>query len=163
MPIDNLKATLSTSQIASLQISYAYSSTIKWSNFPDAICGNRIGLILSGLSTTQKSAVLALLQGVSGTYSNEGYDELVQLLAADNYLGGNDYGESYYHICILGTPATSGTFEIYFGGHHAQLSNTYTNGSLAGSTPSFKGVEPCTYGTSVSFSKAVNGSSTVNT
>lgn len=158
--IDNLKASLSSSQIASLQIGYAYSSMIKWSNFPDAIYGDRIGLILNGLTTTQKSAVLALLQGITGTDSNEGYDELVQLLAADNYLGGSDYGENYYHICILGTPAASGTFEIYFGGHHTQLSNTYINGSLVGATPSFRAVEPCTYSTSLSFSKSVNGSST---
>ena len=158
--IDNVKATLSSSQISSMQISYTLASAEKWSNFPDAIYGNRIGLKLSGLSTTQKTAILALLQAVSGSGSNEGYDELVQLLAADNYLGGSDYGESNYHICILGTPSTSGTFEIYFGGHHTQLSNTYINGTLVGGTPSFRGVEPCTYGTSTSFSAAVNSSST---
>lgn len=158
--IDNVKATLSSSQISSMQISYTLASAEKWSNFPDAIYGNRIGLKLSGLSTTQKTAILALLQAVSGSGSNEGYDELVQLLAADNYLGGSDYGESNYHICILGTPSASGTFEIYFGGHHTQLSNTYINGTLVGGTPSFRGVEPCTYGTSTSFSAAVNSSST---
>lgn len=157
---DALKASLTSTQIASLQISYAYASIIKWSNFPDAIYGNRVGLKLSGLTTAQKTLVLALLQEISGSTSNEGYEELVQLLAADNYLGGNDYGEAYYHIAILGTPASTGTFEIYFGGHHTQLSNTYINGSLVGATPSFRGVEPCTYGTSLSFSKAVNGSST---
>ncbi|MBA0882179.1 DUF3500 domain-containing protein [Flavobacterium undicola] len=157
---DALKASLTSTQIASLQISYAYASIIKWSNFPDGIYGNRVGLKLSGLTTAQKTLVLALLQEISGSTSNEGYEELVQLLAADNYLGGSDYGEAYYHIAILGTPASTGTFEIYFGGHHTQLSNTYINGSLVGATPSFRGVEPCTYSTSLSFSKAVNGSST---
>lgn len=157
---DALKASLTSSQIASLQISYAYTSIIKWSNFPDAIYGNRVGLKLSGLTTAQKTLVLALLQEISGATSNEGYEELLQLLAADNYLGGNDYGEGNYHIAFLGTPASTGTFEIYFGGHHTQLSNTYINGSLVGATPSFRAVEPCTYGTSLSFSKAVNSSST---
>ncbi|TRX35400.1 DUF3500 domain-containing protein [Flavobacterium restrictum] len=157
---DALKASLTSTQVAAMQISYAYASIIKWSNFPDAIYGNRVGLKLSGLTTAQKTLVLALLQEISGSTSNEGYEELVQLLAADNYLGGSDYGEAYYHIAILGTPASTGTFEIYFGGHHTQLSNTYVNGSLVGATPSFRGVEPCTYGTSLSFSKAVNSSST---
>lgn len=154
--IDNLKASLSSSQLSSLQVSYAYSSAIRWSNFPDAIYGNRIGLKFSEMSTTQIALADSLLKAVSGTGTNEGFSELMQLLAADNYLsingGGSDYGQGNFHICILGTPSSSGTFEIYFGGHHTQLSNTYVNGTLVGGTPSFRGVEPCSYAAGTSFS-----------
>jgi len=153
--IDNLEASLSSSQLASLQISYAFSSAIKWSNFPDAIYGNRIGLKFSEMSSTQIALADSLLKAITGTSTNEGFNELMQLLAADNYLnangGGSDYGQGNFHICILGTPSTSGTFEIYFGGHHTQVSNTYINGVLAGGTPSFRGVEPCSYSAGTSF------------
>lgn len=68
------------------------------------------------------------------------------MLNADEYLeangGGADYGAANYYIALLGTPATTGTFEIQFGGHHTAFANTYTNGVLTGATPSFRGVEP---------------------
>jgi hypothetical protein len=154
--ISSLEASLSSTQLASLQISYAYSYAIRWSNFPDAIYGNRIGLTFADMSTAQIALADSLLKAVSGTSANEGFSELMQLLAADNYLsangGGTDYGQANFHICILGTPSTSGTFEIYFGGHHTQLSNTYINGTLAGGTPSFRGVEPCGYSAGTTFS-----------
>jgi len=90
----------------------------------------------------------ALLKEVSGTASNEGWDELQQLLNADEYLkangGGSDYGSANYYIAFLGTPATTGTFEIQYGGHHTAFANTYKDGVLTGATPSFRGVEPFT-------------------
>jgi hypothetical protein len=83
---------------------------------------------------------------VAGSDSNEGWNELQELLNADEYLkengGGSDYGAANYYIAFLGTPATTGTFEIQFGGHHMAFANTYTDGVLAGATPSFRGVEP---------------------
>lgn len=161
--ISSLEASLSSTQLASLQVSYAYSYAIRWSNFPDAIYGNRIGLTFGDMSTAQIALADSLLKAVSGTSANEGFSELMQLLAADNYLsangGGTDYGQANFHICILGTPSTSGTFEIYFGGHHTQLSNTYINGALVGGTPSFRGVEPCSYSAGTSFT--YNGTSIV--
>ncbi|WP_343674249.1 DUF3500 domain-containing protein [Chitinophaga sp.] len=154
--ISSLESSVTSTQLASLQISYAYSYAIRWSNFPDAIYGNRIGLKFSDMTTAQIALADSLLKAVSGVSDNEGFSELMQLLAADNYLnangGGSDYGQGNFHICILGTPSTSGTFEVYFGGHHTQLSNTYINGTLVGGTPSFRGVEPCAYSAGTSFS-----------
>ena len=68
------------------------------------------------------------------------------MLNADDYLaangGGSDYGSGNYFIAFLGTPSDTGTWELQFGGHHLAFANTYTDGVLAGATPSFRGVEP---------------------
>lgn len=56
--------------------------------------------------------------------------------------GGSAYGRTGYYIAFLGSPADTGTWELQFGGHHLAVANTYTNGALAGATPSFRGIEP---------------------
>lgn len=143
---DAFKAQLTSSQISQMQLSYSTTSAKKWSNFPEAIYGQRVGLDFGSMTSTQIQYAKALLKAVAGTSENEGWDELQQLLNADEYLaengGGSDYGAANYFIALLGTPATSGTFEIYFGGHHTAFANTYTDGVLVGATPSFRGVEP---------------------
>ena len=45
-------------------------------------------------------------------------------------------------LAFLGTPAKTGTWELYYGGHHFAFSNTYSDGKLIGATPSFRGIEP---------------------
>jgi Protein of unknown function (DUF3500) len=106
----------------------------------------RVGLQTSSLSDEQWTALQALLAAATGSAENEGYDEVIQHLLADDYLadngGGDDYGQRNFFIAFLGTPATTGTWELQFGGHHLAIANTYTNGKLAGATPSFRGIEP---------------------
>ena len=139
-------ATLTDGQRASLYQEYTLANAEAWSNLPQALSKNRIGLQLSSLDATQLAALGVLLQAVSGSTAGEGYDEIQQLLAADNYLaangGGSDYGSGNYFIAFLGTPSDTGTWELQFGGHHLAFANTYTDGVLAGATPSFRGVEP---------------------
>jgi len=143
---DAFKAQLSSSQLASVQLDYSVSNAEKWSNFPEAIYRQRIGLNFGSMTKTQIQYAKALLKEVAGTTDNEGWDELQQLLNADQYLnangGGNDYGAANYYIAFLGAPSATGTFEIQFGGHHTAFANTYENGVLVGATPSFRGVEP---------------------
>jgi hypothetical protein len=143
---DAFKAKLTSDQLAIVQRSYTITEAKKWSNFPEAIYKQRIGLDFGSMTSTQIQYAKALIKEVAGTTTNEGWDEIQQLLNADEYLGdnggGNDYGADHYYIALLGTPAATGTFEIQFGGHHLALANTYTNGVLAGATPSFRGVEP---------------------
>lgn len=143
---DAFKAQLSSSQIATLQRSYSKAEAQKWSNFPASIYSQRVGLRFGDLTTTQIQYAKALIKAAAGTASNEGWDELQQLLNADEYLnangGGSGYGAANYYIALLGTPATSGTFEIQYGGHHTAFANTYKDGVLVGGTPSFRGVEP---------------------
>lgn len=136
--------TLSTSQLEDAQLTYSVSTAQEWSNLP---VGNvpRPGIGLEDLSTTQLAAAKALLVAASGETENEGYDEMMQTLNADDYLnnvGGNGYGSGLYYLAILGTPSSSGTWEVMFGGHHYAFGNTYTDGELVAGTPSFRGIEP---------------------
>jgi hypothetical protein len=139
-------ATLTADQLASLNQEYTLDNAEAWSNLPQALSRNRVGLQLSDLSAEQLTALGTLLQTASGTTAGEGYDEIQQLLNADDYLaangGGSDYGSGNYYIAFLGTPSDSGTWELQFGGHHLAFANTYIDGALVGATPSFRGVEP---------------------
>lgn len=145
---DALKAKLNAAQLASLQRSYSLSEAKRWSNLPQGLVrdAGRVGLSFGEMTTEQIQYAKALLVAVTGSGSNEGWEEIQQLLNADEYLqangGGPSYGAQNYYLAFLGTPAATGTFEIQFGGHHLAFANTYTNGSLAGATPSFRGVEP---------------------
>lgn len=143
--VNAFKATLSSTQISSCFLSYSLTDAAKWSNFPIGIYRNRIGITLGSLSTEQLAAAKKVLKVASGT-GVEGYNELEGLLAADSYLGSNGGGSEYsagnYYIALLGTPGLTGSWELYFGGHHLAFANTYKNGALAGGTPSFRGAEP---------------------
>ncbi|UZR98530.1 DUF3500 domain-containing protein [Chondrinema litorale] len=136
---------LSSSQLSEAQLTYSVSTAQEWSNLP---VGNvpRPGLGFTDMSSTQLAAAKALLIAASGTTENEGWDEIEQTLNADDYLkdngGGNGYGSGLYYLAILGTPSTTDTWEIMFGGHHFAFANTYSGGVLAGGTPSFRGIEP---------------------
>ena len=142
------KAQLDATQLATVQRTYLKTDAQRWSNLPQALYRNRIGLNFGAMTTTQIAYAKALIKEAAGTTVNEGWDELQQLLNADEYLnvngGGADYGVANYYIALLGTPATTGTFEIQYGGHHTAFANTYKDGVLTGATPSFRGVEPFT-------------------
>lgn len=143
---DAFKATLSASQLATVQLSYSLTDAAKWSNLPQSLSKNRVGIQFGTLSATQLAAAMELLKAMTGTAANEGYAELTALLAADDYLntagGGSGYGAGNYYMAFLGTPAKTGLFEIQFGGHHHTVSNTYYNGKIIGATPAFRSAEP---------------------
>ncbi|NML66171.1 DUF3500 domain-containing protein [Hymenobacter sp. RP-2-7] len=141
-------ATLSSTQVSTLEQTFNSTNVAKWSNLP---CGSqcRIGLQLSNLTTAQQTAALAVVQAATGTVAGDGYDEIQQIRAADDYLnangGGSGYGSGLYFIAFLGTPSTTGTWMLQFGGHHLATNITYTNGAVAGATPKFEGVEPLSF------------------
>lgn len=148
---DAFKKQLTEAQVAQVQLPYSVADAKRWSNLPQGMVrGNskRTGLSFGAMNATQIRYAMALVKSVSGTTTNEGWDELQQLLNADSYLGANGGGDMYgaanYNIALLGTPAKTGTFEIQFGGHHLGFANTYKDGVLLGATPSFRGVEPFT-------------------
>ncbi len=142
------KATLSTSQVATLQISYSLANAQVWSNLPASFVP-RLGIKLGDLTATQLAAAKELIKAISGTTVNEGWDEAQQLFLADDNLsangGGNSYGAGNYYLSFFGTPATTGTFEILMGGHHITIANTYINGVLKGATPHFEATEPTSF------------------
>lgn len=144
----NFVATLSTAQQATLLQTFNSTNVAKWSNLP---CGAncRIGLQLSSLTTAQQTAALAVVQAATGTTAGEGYNEIQQIRAADDYLnsngGGSGYGAGLYFIAFLGTPSTTGTWMLQFGGHHLATNITFGNGVVTGATPKFEGVEPLSF------------------
>ncbi|MGI4864107.1 MAG: DUF3500 domain-containing protein [Janthinobacterium lividum] len=141
-------ATLTTAQQTTLLQAFNTTNVAKWSNLP---CGAqcRIGLQLSSLSTAQQTAALAVVQAATGTAANEGYNEVQQIRAADDYLnangGGAGYGAGLYFIAFLGTPSTTGTWMLQFGGHHLATNITFGGGNVTGATPKFEGVEPLSF------------------
>jgi hypothetical protein len=146
---DAFKSQLDGTQVSTLQRTYAVADAKKWSNLPQGLVNGsnkRVGLNFGAMTTTQVQYAKALIKEISGTTANEGWDEIQQLLNADEYLaangGGSTYGAANYYIAFLGTPATTGTFEIQFGGHHLACASTYKDGVLTGATPAFRGVEP---------------------
>ncbi len=145
---DAFKATLTATQIASLELPYSFSNIKTWSNLP-ASMSPRLGLKFSTLNATQLAAAKAIVQQMTGTTTNEGYDEVQQVWLADDYLsangGGSAYGSGNYYIAFFGTPSKSGTFEIMETGHHKTVANTYTNGVMVGYTPHFEASEPISW------------------
>jgi hypothetical protein len=142
---DAFKATLTASQITTLQLSYSLANAKTWSNLPASMSA-RLGLKMGTLTATQLTAARNLVQAMTGTPLGEGYNEIQGLWAADDYLssngGGANYGNGNFYIAFFGTPAMTGTFEIQMTGHHRTAANTYINGNLVGATPSFVATEP---------------------
>jgi hypothetical protein len=140
------KATLTSTQITTLQIAYTKANAIRWSNLPCGVsCRN--GLEFSTLTATQLAAAKAVIAAASGTTTDEGYSEFTQINAADDVLGtasgnSNSYSDGNYVIAFLGTPSTTGTWMLQFGGHHYAQNITYSAGSVVSSTPSHQGIEP---------------------
>jgi hypothetical protein len=153
------KATLSAAQVTSLQYAYTLAQARKWSNFPESIYKGRIGLQTSTFSATQLAAFLNLLKVTTGTTTNEGYEEYVGILDADDYLGanggGSGYGSGNYFVGFLGTPSTTGLWCLQIGGHHGTNIFTYNGGKMTGGTPNFRSTEPYPTWTSTNTGKTV--------
>jgi len=146
---DTLKKDLNPALAAKLQLPYSVADAKKWSNFPPGIYRTRIGPTLGEFSPAQLVVVKALLKEAAGIAADEGYDEIEQILNADDYLkehapNPGAFASGNYHLAFLGTPAATGTWQLYFGGHHLATSSTFKDGSFSGGTPSFRGVEPFT-------------------
>ncbi|WP_022706319.1 DUF3500 domain-containing protein [Paracoccus zeaxanthinifaciens] len=149
--IDLLKADVSEDILEKLQLDYSRTEAEYWSNLPAGAFPKRPGVLLGELNTRQRGLVKAIMMEATGSQTNEGWDEMVQTLNADDYIDtvSTDYkaGYSSYNtkFAFLGTPGPTGVWELYYGGHHMAFANTYVDGQLAGATPSFRGVEPFPY------------------
>lgn len=148
---ETFKATLTSTQLPAAQLAYTKTDAVKWSNFPQgATTPKRVGLMLGSLNTTQLAAFRDLMTAVLVEgLPNEGYDELEGVRAADDQLAlitGNTgtFGSGNYYLAFLGTPSTTGLWELQYGGHHYAFADTYNSGKITGVTPSFRGSEPST-------------------
>lgn len=146
--ISLLKKSLSDETLALIQLDYSLEQAQNWSNLPAGAFPARPGVFLGELTIQQRGIVKAILKEAASENVNEGFDEMVQTLNADDYIGtiSTDYKASYssYNgkIAFLGTPSEQGLWQLYYGGHHFAFSNTYNEGKLVGATPSFRGIEP---------------------
>jgi len=145
---DLLKKGMAPALVARLQLPYSVEDGKKWSNFPPLVYHDRVGVTLGELSAPQLGVAKAILKEATGIAADEGYDEIEQILNADDFLKANStqigFASGNFQMAFLGTPAAKGTWQLYFGGHHIALSMTYKDGALASATPSFRGVEPFT-------------------
>jgi hypothetical protein len=141
-------ASLSAAQRAAAVIPYSFAAASHWSNLPEQdMWRRRSGLSTRALSQEQWQALNAVLKAATGSGKNEGYDEIRQILNADDFISQSGrrptcYGRGQYRIALLGEPNVSGRWQLQFGGHHIALNNTYIDGELAGATPAFRGPEP---------------------
>lgn len=149
--IDLLKADVSDDILENLQLEYSRTEAEYWSNLPAGAFPKRPGVLLGELNIKQRGLVKAIMAEATSRDVDEGFDEMVQTLNADDYINtvSTDYkaGYSSYNtkFAFLGTPGPTGIWELYYGGHHMAFANTYVDGKLAGATPSFRGVEPFPY------------------
>lgn len=140
------KATLTATQLAATQLTYTKANAQKWSNLPASL-SSRIGINLGSLSTAQLTAFRDMMVAVLAlNVPEEGYDEMLGNMVADDYLstigGGSGYGAGNFYLAFLGTPSTTGLWEILFTGHHYTQPYTFNAGQITGVTPAFRGVEP---------------------
>lgn len=143
-----LKKDLSDSLKSRLQLAYSVTDARRWSNFPPMGYRDRVGPTLADFTPAQLGVIKAMLREATGIAAGEGYDEIEQIMNADDFLKNNTNSSGFasgnYQIAFLGTPAAAGTWELYFGGHHLAFGSTFKDGKLIGATPSFRGVEPFT-------------------
>ncbi|MFT4212195.1 MAG: DUF3500 domain-containing protein [Microbacterium sp.] len=153
---DAFVATLSADQSSEVLLDFDEANATAWSNLP---CGSscRVGIQFSTLSDAQLTAAKAVLQAALGTSDDTGYQQAMQILLADDYLGsvqgggtgggggGGGYSSGNYYLAFLGTPSTTGTWQLHFGGHHLAVNLTYSEGAVAGASPFFIGVEPTSW------------------
>lgn len=134
-------ATLSSTQQASVQLSWDLAAGRKWSNLPAGMSA-RNGISLGSLSAAQRTAANNLIAAALSTTGNTLWQGM---LAADDYLnangGGSTYGNGNYYIAFLGTPSATGFWVLQLTGHHLTY-NIALNGSVKTPTPLFLGVEP---------------------
>ncbi len=131
-----------------VQYDYSVEQAQNWSNLPAGAFPDRPGALLGEFTIEQRGIVKAIMMEATGDADHEGFDEMVETLNADDYIStvSTDYVAGYSSFntkfAFLGTPADTGTWQLYYGGHHFAFTNTYSDGVLVGATPSFRGIEP---------------------
>jgi hypothetical protein len=125
----------------------------RWSNLPSPMF-QRQGLLLADLTPAQRTAVTTLL---TTALSKDGYRKVTEIMRGDEVLktgsggggggrgrGGPSFGEDQYYLAFLGTPSTTSSWMLQFGGHHLAINLTLA-GSRASMTPSLPAAQPARF------------------
>ncbi|MER5217116.1 DUF3500 domain-containing protein [Streptomyces sp. NPDC002838] len=129
------------------------AKTTGWSNFPTTGV-KRNGIEFADLDDDQKAAALKVMEAA---LSEQGYKELQDIRAADDYLaeaqasgggrgpgGGDEYSADKYYLAFFGEPSETEQFMVEFGGHHAAYNITYYKDDVSLS-PTLTAIEPQTF------------------
>jgi hypothetical protein len=131
------------------KVSFAFDDAaqrIRWSNLPINMAERR-GLRMGDLKQSQRDAVMKLL---SFTLSKMGYEKVVAIIDADEYLrkqspkGAPPFGRDEFFISFMGKPSATEPWIIQFGGHHLALNITIA-GEKGVLTPSLIAVQPARF------------------
>ena len=57
------------------------------------------------------------------------------------------YGSGFYYLAFLGTPSSTGTWQLHFGGDHLAVNLTYDGGAVTSASPYLIGAEPASFTT----------------
>jgi hypothetical protein len=137
---------LNTDQQKAAVIGYTKENATKWTNLP---CGLqcRVGILLGSLTDTQLKYAKEVVKAAMGTLPSRGYDQAMQILAADGFLGTNrsGYSSGNYIIAFLGKPSATSKWQLQLGGHHLAVNLTFDHGKVIGASPLFIGLEPKTF------------------
>jgi hypothetical protein len=142
-------SSLSATELAAVQLEFTASADrTKWSNLPGVA---RAGAKMSALSTEARASAIAFMHSV---LSEAGASDLDGVMAADDYLGtlssgmggpggmgAGQYSSDNYYVAIFGTPSTSASWGIAFGGHHMAFNIAFVTGT-GYPIPNHIGVEP---------------------
>ena len=71
--------------------------------------------------------------------------------------GAVSFSSGSYYLAFLGTPSTTDTWILQFGGHHLASNTTYKGGKVASATPYHTGVEPTAWTTKEASYAPLNG------
>src|SRR5690606_19198570 len=103
---DLLKRGLAPPLLARLQLPFSVEDGRKWSNFPPLVYHDRVGVTLGEFSAEQLATVKAILRESMGIAADEGYDEIEQILNADDFLAANStqpgFASGNFQIAFLG-------------------------------------------------------------
>ena len=131
-------------------VTYDFTDSVNktcWSNLPGQ---DRPGITFGELSTESRAAAMAVAAAV---LSDDGYEDLRGVLAADDYLGEQSsgggggpggmfsYTSDNAHIAVFGTPSGTGDWMLSLGNHHMAYNITFTSGT-GYPTPNHLGAEP---------------------
>lgn len=146
--------TLDAAAKAKVQFPFEGPQKTRWSNLPSPMFERR-GLRMGDLSAPQRAAVMNLL---AAALSKDGYQKVIEIMRGDEVLrttgggrggrggggGGPAFGEAEYYLAFLGTPSTTATWMLQFGGHHLAINLTLA-GSQATMAPSLPAAQPASY------------------
>ena len=117
--IELLKADVSEDNLERLQLAYSRTEAEYWSTLPAGAFPKRPGVLLGELTTEQRGLVKAIMMEATSQEADEGFDEMIQTLNADDYINtvSTDYKAGYSSFntkfAFLGTPGSSGIRELY--------------------------------------------------